>query len=140
MGRDNSKAKEDTPLLLSPVETPEYSVQGKDTLRYRVFEFLEAKTKNGKVYENVTIFLIFLNIAVFIFGTLFIEEYNPDGKKCGKICDALWFGNDETNALSFLNIGPTSMVELITVFVFSVDYLGQPWTCDFLDDKYAGFC
>jgi hypothetical protein len=36
----------------------------------------------------------------------------PVATTCGKVCDAIWFGNYPDNALAWLGIGATSIVEL----------------------------
>ena len=42
--------------------------------------------------------------------------------------------------LSWIGIGPTSVLELVTAAVFSIDYLLRFWTADLLDVRYSGFC
>ena len=109
--------------------------------RLPLFNFLEAKTPAGLKYESFTIFLIFLSVATFILGTLFLPEYNADplATKCGSLCDAAWFGNYSDNALSGLGIGATSIVEIVVVGVFSIDYILRFYTADLIDPKFQGF-
>lgn len=111
--------------------------------RKELFLFLEAQTPAGLLYERFTILLILLSVASFIFSSLFVPEYKavPESvlEKCGSVCDALWFGNDPDNALKILGIGPTSVLEIFIIIVFSVDYILRLHTCDFLDPKYKGF-
>uniref|UniRef100_A0A6V2DTS6 Ion transport domain-containing protein n=2 Tax=Ditylum brightwellii TaxID=49249 RepID=A0A6V2DTS6_9STRA len=106
------------------------------TSRESIYNFLEKNT----TYEKLTIFFILLNVVGFIVGTFFNEQYNPSPPfACGSTCDSLWFGNDETNALStFLNIGSTSVLELITVCIFTVDYILRLWTADLEHESYKG--
>jgi hypothetical protein len=129
--------------------------------RNRAFAFLEAKTPSGARYEQLTIFLIVMNVLAFILGSLFIEDYNGnidtnnDDKNqttavanadntdnfasswtsrtngvCGSVCDGLFFGNYEDNILAFLNIGSTSVLEIVTVAIFSVDYIMRVYLAD----------
>lgn len=111
--------------------------------RKELFLFLEAQTPSGLLYERFTILLIFLSVLSFVISSLFVAQYDalPSAvlEKCGLVCDALWFGNDEDNALQFLGIGPTSVLEIFIILVFSVDYILRLYTCDFLDPKYKGF-
>lgn len=138
---------ETTPLLgTGTITTAEVPTK---TWRHGVFAFLEAKTRGGSRYESFTIFLIVLNVLAFIIGSLFIEEYNnkdndamwasrQDGI-CGKVCDGLFFGNYDDNMLEFLNLGSTSVLEIVTVAVFSVDYLFRVYLADLENPKFAGF-
>lgn len=101
------------------------------------------------MYESFTIFLIVLNVLAFIIGSLFIEEYNNKDNDamwashqegiCGKVCDGLFFGNYDDNILEFLNLGSTSVLEIVTVAVFSVDYLFRVYLADLENPKFAGF-
>ena len=115
------------------------------TWRENVFRFLEAKTPGGAVYEWCTIFLIVANVIAFILGSLFVEEYNKEAWAsstngiCGKTCDGLWFGNYENNSLEFLNLGSTSVLEIVTVIIFSIDYLFRLALADLEDERFAGF-
>jgi hypothetical protein len=130
---------EDTPLL-GGVALPA------PTWRDGVYAFLEGKTPSGAIYEMFTILLIVLNVLAFILGSLFVEDYNGDaawarrdGGVCGNLCDGLWFGNYEDNALEFLNLGSTSVLEIVTVLVFTVDYLLRVYLADLESPKFAGF-
>ena len=141
MGRfDIEEPKEETPLIPKEKQEPTKPI----TCHESLFNFLEAKTKLGLSYEYFTITLILLNVASFILGSLYIPKYNKNMNKyydCDELCDALWFGNMEYNSyLDWIDIGPTSVLELVTVFVFSVDYLLRIWTADLIDDRYSGFC
>jgi len=115
------------------------------TWRDGVYAFLEAKTPGGAIYEIFTILLILLNVFAFILGSLFVEKYNDaawaqrDGGMCGDVCDALWFGNYDGNALAFLNLGSTSVLEIVTVLVFTVDYLLRVYLADLESDLFKGF-
>jgi hypothetical protein len=65
-----------------------------------------------------------------------IIGYNPeDWAKCddgfrGNLCDSLWFGNYRDNDLGHLNVGATLILELVTILVFSVEYILRLYTCD----------
>ena len=90
--------------------------------------------------------LIVLNVLAFILGSLFVEEYNPvpwasrtGSGICQNTCDALWFGNYADNGLQWLNVGSTSILEIVTVFIFSVEYVLRLYTADLENEKYAGF-
>ena len=67
--------------------------------RQELYDFLEAKTYTGQLYEYFIMILIVINVIAFVIGSLFVEEYNKEpwaqrnGGICGKLCDALWFGN-----------------------------------------------
>ena len=111
-----------------------------DDRRAGLFLFLEAKTPAGLKYESFTIFLIFLSVITFILSSLYLPEYNdsPIADKCGKWCDAIWFGNYPDNALAGLGIGTTSIVEVFVVAVFSIDYILRFYTADLIDPKFKG--
>lgn len=115
------------------------------TKREQLFDFLEAKTPAGKRYELFMIILILANVLAFILGSLFVEEYNPvdwakrEGGICGNLCDALWFGNYVDNGLQLLNLGATSILELVTIAVFTVEYILRLWVCDLESPRYQGF-
>eukprot|EP00536_Pseudo-nitzschia_multiseries_P001364 jgi/Psemu1/250456/estExt_Genewise1Plus.C_170131 len=108
----------------------------------RVWEFLEAKTPEGATYERFMVALILANVVSVVVGSLFVEPYNTtlgpgyswarrdsNDALCGDLCDALWFGNrSEGNPLSVLGIGATSVLELVTIFVFTVEYCLRVWT------------
>lgn len=137
-------ATESTPLI--PTTTAEASdTGGVGTTRQQVFAFLEAQTTAGKHYEIFMILLIVANVLAFILGTLFVEEYNPEPWAsreegvCQSRCDALWFGNYAGNSLGFLGLGATSVLELVTVAVFTVEYGLRLWVCDLENDRFQGF-
>jgi Ion transport protein len=141
-------AHERTPLLLQQQQGA--TDDDDDTLpvvdqRLALFDFLEAKTGAGRVYEKFMMFLIVLNVLAFILGSLFVEQYNPEPWAsretgiCGNLCDALLFGNYVDNGLQFLQIGSTSVLEIVTVFIFTVEYCLRLYTADLLNDKYAGW-
>lgn len=115
------------------------------TGRQALYDFLEAKTAAGSAYELFMIILILLNVFAFIVASLFVTEYNHepwaarDGGVCGTLCDTLWFGNYEDNYLQFLNIGATSVLELITIFVFTIEYFLRLYTADLEKPKYQGY-
>lgn len=69
--------------------------------------------------------LILLNVLAFSVSTLFLPPYasTSDSFQCGDLCDALWFGNVETNDLQWLQLGATSVLELVTIAVFTLDYV-----------------
>ncbi|KAL3803353.1 hypothetical protein HJC23_009317 [Cyclotella cryptica] len=107
--------------------------------RLPLFHFLEGRSPLGLRYERFTIALIFLSVSTFIASSLFLP-YNSDWKhhdSCGRTCDAIWFGNYE-NALSVLGLGNTSLVELLCVGVFTVDYAARFYTADLIHPKYGG--
>jgi len=112
--------------------------------RQPLYNFLEAKTGAGRVYEKFIIVLIVLNVLAFILGSLFVEKYNPEPWAsretglCQNLCDALWFGNYADNDLQFLNLGSTSVLEIVTVLIFSVEYILRLYTADLEDPAYAG--
>ena len=145
----SASSSETTPLLITVTDTGTTSTTADSSWRYNLFAFLEAKTKAGAMYEWFTIFLIVLNVLAFILGSLFIEEYNNKDNSapwasretgiCGKVCDGLFFGNYEDNMLGFLNLGSTSLLEIVTVAVFSVDYLFRVYLADLENPKFAGF-
>mmetsp|Transcript_34489 Transcript_34489/g.39304 ORF Transcript_34489/g.39304 Transcript_34489/m.39304 type:complete len:338 (-) Transcript_34489:12-1025(-) len=128
---------EETPLLGESSTTVSW--------RERTYAFLEGNTPAGAIYEWFTIVLIILNIFSFILASLFVPEYNnvpwaqKEGGICGKVCDGLWFGNNEDNMLEFLNIGSTSVLEIITVAIFSIDYLLRIYFADLEEPRFEGF-
>ena len=133
----------DTPNEATPLIAPGQGkiIEPPNEERTWLFNFLEAKTDAGLAYEQFTIFLIFLSVAAFVASSLFIKEYNsgPLAEKCGKYCDALWFGNYADNALSGLGIGAASILEIFIVGVFTLDYIFRFYTADMIDAKYSGF-
>ena len=135
---------EATPLLSSNDNEGDTTVAAAPR-RQAVFDFLEAKTVAGSRYELFMVILILLNVFAFILATLFVTEYNDvpwaarEGGLCGTWCDTLWFGNYEDNYLQFLNLGSTSVLELCTIFIFTIEYLLRLWTADLESAEYQGF-
>ena len=133
-------ASETTPLIAGTATTGTAS----RTTRHDVYDFLEAKTPAGKIYERFMIALIMVNVVAFVAASLFVQDYmdakwaQRNGGVCGNLCDALWFGNYADNDLQWLNLGSTSVLELVTVLVFSVEYVLRLWVCDLEDASYAG--
>lgn len=131
-----------TPLLRHESETEEG--EAAPTSRERLYLFLEAKTPAGRWYERFIFALILLNVASFILASLFVEDYNdaPWASRkhglCGNLCDALWFGNYRDNGLEWLQLGSTSVLEIGTVLVFSVEYVLRLYTADLEDARYTG--
>jgi hypothetical protein len=118
--------------------------------REQLFSFLEAQTPGGKIYETFIISLILANVAAFIAGSLFVPEYNNSQQQnpwadrdtgiCGNTCDALLFGNFRDNGLQFLHIGSTSILEMVTVLIFTVEYVCRLYTADLEDaSRFGGF-
>jgi hypothetical protein len=113
--------------------------------REKLHAFLEAETGGGRIYERFIIGMILLNVAAFIAGSLFVPAYNdaPWSDRvtgiCGNTCDALFFGNFTDNGLQWLNIGSTSILEMITVLIFTVEYICRFATADLEDELYAGW-
>lgn len=151
-------SSETTPLLLEETNggaaaydrPPSHAVSGgdgddSDDTRRPLYDFLEAKTPSGQRYEYFIMGLIVVNVVAFILGSLFVEEYSKapwaqrEGGWCGTMCDALWFGNYADNNLARLNLGATSVLELITIAVFTVEYVARLYTCDLESPKYQGF-
>lgn len=137
--------KNDESLLCNDPDEKESLLWGDEqhplTWRTQVYLFLEAKTPAGLTYEIFTFSLILMNVASFVLGTLFDPEYNTAkyaSTACGRLCDALWFGNYEDNLLAFLHLGPTSVLELFTVLVFTVDYVLRIWIADLEDTRFSG--
>jgi len=136
----NMASTETTPLLAgnNAVATPPR------TWRNDVFDFLEAKTFAGLIYERFMIVLILGNVAAFVLASLFVTKYNNadwaqrDTGICNDWCDALWFGNYADNPLKVLGIGSTSILELATVIIFSVEYMFRFFLADMEDSKYSG--
>jgi hypothetical protein len=138
---------ESTPLLGGASSDPSNSNSSVKSNREELYSFLEAQTPAGKIYETFIIGLILVNVAAFIAGSLFVPEYNGsepwadrDTGICGNICDALWFGNFRDNGLQFLQIGSTSLLEMVTVLIFTVEYLCRFSTADLEDaTRFGGF-
>lgn len=136
---------ETTPLISDSDRTEQSTNNNSSTFRHNVFLFVEGKSPSGRIYERFTAILIVINVLAFVMATLFVEEYNSDapwavrgGVVCGNVCDALWFGNDPNNGLHGLGLGTTSVLEIITVLLFSIDYMCRLWTADFEDPKFEG--
>lgn len=128
-------ATETTPLF----STRPFHLPTTDDPRLPLFHFLEGRSPLGIRYERFTIALIFLSVSTFVASSLFLP-YNSDWDyhdSCGRTCDAVWFGNRE-NALSALGLGNTSLVELLCVGVFTVDYAARVYTADLIHAKYQG--
>ena len=145
MTTDDRTTDEQTPLLTSvqPSEPVAQPIRGRERRRIALFEFLEAQTGPGKSYERFIIALIFVNVICFILGSLFVPgtAVDDDDTLCRQdLCDALFFGNYVDNGLQFLNIGSTSVLELLTVFIFTVEYILRIYTADLLDPTlYSGW-
>ena len=103
-----------------------------------VWDFLEAKTPKGVIYERFMIVLILTDVLAFIVGSLFVEPYNEslgyswvirgsDESVCDNLCDALWFGNHSDNGLAWMGVGTTSVLEVFTIAIFTVEYLLRVW-------------
>lgn len=139
---------ENTPLLVDTGSTAGNGennyVNQPSASRQNLFDFLEAKTPAGRKYETVIIGLIAVNVLAFILGSLFLEEYNDaswakrDTGICQNLCDSLFFGNYADNGLEGLHLGTTSVLEIVTVAIFSVEYILRLHTCDLEDPKYKG--
>lgn len=138
------QVNESTPLLSSSssqrASASSVPTQDVNHWRYKLFLFLEGTSPSGKVYEAFTILLILISVLTFVIGSLFDSQYNPGplASKCNATCDAIFFGNDANNALAFLNIGATSLLEMFIVAVFTVDYILRIYTADLLNEKYSG--
>ena len=136
-------SSETTPLLQRNDDNDEQ--EEVSSRRDALFSFLEGKTKAGAIYEKFMILLIVINVVAFIVGSLFVQEYNDaswaqrKGGICDNTCDALWFGNYVDNGLQGLKLGSTSILEIFTVAVFTIDYLLHIYTADLEDAKFKGF-
>lgn len=112
--------------------------------RQQLHRFLEAQTRAGRLYEAFIVGLIVANVAAFVLGSLFVPKYNPEpwaareGGVCGDLCDALFFGNFRDNGLEVLRIGSTSVLEIFTVAVFSIEYALRLYTADLESDRFRG--
>jgi hypothetical protein len=129
------------PSSPSSSPTPATPRDDDDSRRVGLYLFLEARTPRGLLYEKFTILLILLSVVTFVLSSVYVPGYNagsPRAARCGGRCDALWFGNDPDNALGFLGIGSTSVVEILVVLVFSVDYALRFHVADLDDARYAG--
>lgn len=145
----DATATEQTPLLATTNGNGETTAENSDSSqtssRMALHLFLEAKTPAGVWYERAMIALIIFNVIAFVIGTLFVQEYNTDvewaerGVLCGNICDSLLFGNYADNGLQGLGLGSTSILEIVTVVVFTIEYLLRLSVADLENPKYAGF-
>ena len=146
MAGTTTMMNEQTPLLPQPSHEEERRPRPDEETdwRHALFAFLEAKTTAGIWYERFMIVLIVLNVVAFVLASLFVPEYNPvewaqrHSGWCSDTCDAWWFGNYADNPLHFLNIGATSILELVTIVVFTIEYLLRLALADLEDAKYAG--
>ena len=95
--------------------------------------------------------LIMVNVICFIVGTVFVASNNNDDgddendvhdSLCytNDVCDMIFFGNFLNNGLGFLQIGATSLMELTTVFFFTLEYVLRFSTAHYLDPvRYGTF-
>ena len=127
-----------TPLLGGDAATGASDSNKSNTIQYRVWKFLEAKTPKGAIYEKFMIVLIITDVLAFIVGSLFVEPYNEslgydwvirgsEESVCDTLCDTIWFGNHIDNGLAWLGVGTTSVLELFTIAVFTVEYFLRVW-------------
>lgn len=97
--------------------------------RKAVWQLVEGRGPYGLMYERFTVFLILINVAAFIVGTLFDHEYNVNksgqyaGPDCSW-CDVVFIGNDLNNGMS-----GTSFLEVFTAVCFTIDYCFRYWSC-----------
>jgi hypothetical protein len=145
MDTDLNATSEYTPLLVGGGTNGSHRVeQSSFSRREALFAFLEAKTAVGRKYESLIILLIVSNVLAFIIGSLFVEEYNDanwatrDSGICQNLCDSLFFGNYADNGLEKLHLGTTSILEIVTIAIFSVEYIMRLYTCDLESPKYKG--
>ena len=130
---------ERTPLLLvssssSPAAAAPASTSTSTTnrqpkpFREQLYDFLNVQTVAGVWYERFMIALILLNVLAFVLATCFVEQYvgRKAAQQCGPLCDALWFGNHSS----------TSVLEALTVFIFTLDYFGNVYTADLMDPMH----
>ena len=119
---DAGLASEQTPLLLGAVGpdiisssdvSPHASTTSGSGLdatdpnlptRHKIYLILEGRYGAiGAAYEKVTIVLILASIVAFVVGSLFDPVYNADAEyldMCGKVCDAIFFGQNSDNGES----------------------------------------
>jgi len=128
-----------------PSETTALLPNRNNDKRQALFDFLEAQSSAGRVYEAFIVSLIAINVVAFVVGTLFVEEYNEESWAshstgiCQRLCDALWFGNFRDNGLDdLLHLGSTSVLELFTVAVFTIEYILRLYVADMESPKYKG--
>mmetsp|Transcript_3570 Transcript_3570/g.8948 ORF Transcript_3570/g.8948 Transcript_3570/m.8948 type:complete len:1217 (+) Transcript_3570:60-3710(+) len=101
--------------------------EASSTIRKQVWDFLEGRGLAGQSWETLTVLLIVSNVAAFIASTLFSTEFNidKDGKYQGPACswcDVAFFGQNADNGL-----WGSSVLEIVSVVVFSIDYLLRLW-------------
>jgi hypothetical protein len=107
-----------------------------DVTQKEMWDFLEGHSPAGRYYERFTVILILLNVAAFVVGTLFDTTYNVNpvtGVYIGPNqpwMDVMFFGTE-----SSLYAG-LSVLEIFTVFIFTVDYFLRLWSCT-EDKQYA---
>ncbi len=99
---DAGLASEQTPLLGGAADANNPTL----TTRHKIYLILEGRYGTiGAVYEKITIFLILASILSFVIGSLFDPVYNADADyldMCGKVCDAIFFGQNPDNGKSML--------------------------------------
>lgn len=108
--------------------------------RQDCLDFLEGQTPAGKIYERFMIVLIGANVLALIVGSLFVEQYTKNPGKVNdlttaawsRVWDALLFGNHADNGLQSLHLGATSLLELVSVLIFTLDYMGRIGTADLI--------
>ena len=153
----SQEAGERTPLLASPPQQQEGVVvlttisssssntppeSTTSSIRQQVYLFLEAKTYPGRIYQRFIVSLIGANVLAFIIGTVFVPEYNDETTRdlCTEWCDILWFGNFQHPFFFPSWLGTTSLLEIGTVLIFTLEYLLRLWTIDLENPtKYGGF-
>ena len=100
---DAGPASEQTPLLGGAADA---NNNPSLTTRHKIYLILEGRYGTiGAVYEKITIFLILASILSFVIGSLFDPVYNADADyldMCGKVCDAIFFGQNPDNGKSML--------------------------------------
>jgi len=78
------------------------------TVRQKIYLVLEGRHGAiGAAYEKITIVLILASIMAFVIGSLFDPVYNADADyldMCGKVCDAIFFGQNSDNGELLRNI------------------------------------
>eukprot|EP00945_MAST-04E_sp_MAST-4E-sp1_P004574 g4574.t1 len=111
--------RNDEPLLGGNAAARYQEFTEPTTARGRAYQFVEAKTKAGSVYEAFTMTLIVLNVLGFVVGTQFDATYVPNAPKCSW-CDVWFIGDNSFPAKS-------SILELFTVAVFTFDYFFRFW-------------
>ena len=136
----NAATNEETPLLSIKSDRESASLSVRET----IYEVLEGRGgRAGRIYQSAVAALIVASILSFVLGSLFDPVYMPESSgPCAGVglCDALLFGNNPDNGLGFLGRGSfaTSVLEIVTVAVFTVDYVLRLITCDLESTRYAG--